>query len=55
MQSNREMNHLEALPWFKKFEGSEQVAISELFLHLQRAHNTSSEAAGHLAFLARNL
>ena len=55
MQSHHVMNHLEALPGFKKFEGSEQFAISELFHHLQRAYNTSSEAAGHLTFLARTL
>ena len=55
MQSHHVMNCLEALPGFKKFEGGEQFAISELFCHLQRAHNTSSKAAGHLAFFARTL
>ena len=55
MQSHHVMNHLEAFPGFKMFEGGEQFAISELFHHLQRAHNASSEAAGHLAFLARTL
>ena len=55
MQSHHVMNHLEALPGFKKFEGSEQFAISELHHPLQRAHNTSSEAAGHPTFLARTL
>ena len=55
MQSHHVMNHLEALPGFKTFEGGEQFAISELFHHLQRAHNATSEAAGHLTFLARTL
>ena len=55
MQSHHVMNHLEALPGFKKFEGGKQFAILELFHHLQRAHNVSSEAAGYLAFLTRTL
>ena len=55
MQPHQVMNRLEALPGFKKFEGGEQFAISELFRHLQHAHNASSEMAGHLAFLARTL
>ena len=49
------MNRLEAMPNFKKFKGGEQFAISELFRHLQHAHNASSEMTGHLAFLARTL
>ena len=49
------LNHLEALPGFKKFEGGEQFAISELFTSLQSVHNASSEVAGHLAVLARTL
>ena len=55
MQAHHVLNHLEALPGFKKFEGSEQFAISELFRHLQSAQNASAEAARHLAFLARTL
>ena len=50
MQVHHVLNCLEALPGFKKFEGGEQVAISEIFEHLQRAHNASADAAGHLAF-----
>ena len=49
------LNQLEALPGFKKFEGSEQFAISELFTSLQSAHNASAEVARHLAVLARKL
>ena len=49
------LNHLEALPGFKKFEGSKQSAISELFTSLQSAHNAFAEVAGHLAVLARTL
>ena len=49
------LNHLEALPGFKKFEGGERSAISELFSSLQSAHNASTEVAGHLAVLARTL
>ena len=55
MQPHTVVNRLEALPGFKKFEGGEQFAISELFRHLQWAHNTSAKMAGHLAFLARTL
>ena len=55
MQVHHVHNHLETLPGFNKFEGSEQFAISELFRHLQRAHNASAEVAGHLDFLARTL
>ena len=49
------MNKLEALPKFKKFEGDEQFAITELFRNLQKVHNASTETASHLAFLARTL
>ena len=49
------MYRLEKLRNFKKFEGGEEFAIAELFLCLQRAHNTSAETASHLAFLARTL
>ena len=49
------MNKLEALPKFKKFEGGEQFAITELFRNLQKVHNASTETASHLAFLARTL
>ena len=55
MQADHVLNHLEALPGFKKFEGSEQFAISELFSSLQSAYNASTEEAGHLAVLARKL
>ena len=55
MQVHHILNHLEALPGFKKFEGSEQFAISELFRSLQSAHNASAEVAEHLASLARTL
>ena len=55
MQPHKVMNRLEAMPNFKKFEGGEQFAISELFRHLQHTHNASSEMADHLAFLARTL
>ena len=55
MRMDHILNHLEALPGFKKFEGSEQFAISELFTSLQSAHNASTEVAGHLAVLARKL
>ena len=55
MQSHHVMNCLESLPGFIKFEGSVQFAICELFHHLQRAHNVSSKAAGHLTFIARTL
>ena len=55
MQPHKVMNRLEAMPNFKKFEGGEQFAISELFEHPQHAHNASSEMASHLAFLARTL
>ena len=49
------LNHLETLPGFKKFEGGEQFAISELFTSLQSAHNASAEVDGHLTVLARKL
>ena len=50
------LNHLEALPGFKNFEGSERFAISELFTSLQSKHNASTtKVAGHLAVLARKL
>ena len=55
MQVHHVLNHLEALPGFKKFEGSEKFAISELFRSLQRAHNASAEVARHLAVLERKL
>ena len=55
MQVDHVLNHLEALPGFKKFEGSEQFAISELFTSLQSVHNASAEVARHLAVLARKL
>ena len=55
MQVHHILNHLEALPGFKKFEGSEQFAISELFRSLLSAHNASAEVARHLAVLARKL
>ena len=55
MQPHKVMNRLEAMPNFKKFEGGEHFAISELFRHLQHAHNASSEMASHLAFLATTL
>ena len=55
MQADHVLNHLEALPGFLRFEGSEQFAISELFSSLQSAHNASAEVAGHLAVLARKL
>ena len=55
MQPHKVMNRLEAMPNFKKIEGGEQFAISELFRHLQCIHNASSEMAGHLAFLTRTL
>ena len=55
IQVHHLLNHLETLPGFKKFEGGEQFAISELFRHLQSAPNASSEVARHLAFLARTL
>ena len=48
-------NCLEALPGFKKFEGGEQSAISELFSSLHSVHNASAEVAGHLVVLARTL
>ena len=54
MWADHILNHLEALPGFKKFEGSEQFAISELFTSLQSAHN-ATEVARHLAVLARKL
>ena len=49
------LNHLEALPGFKKYEDSEQFAISELFTSLQSEHNASAEVARHLAVLVRKL
>ena len=49
------LNHLEALPGFKKFEGCKQFAISALFTSLQSPHNASAEVAGHLVVLARKL
>ena len=55
MQVDNILNHLEALPGFKKFEGSEQFAISELVSSLQSAHNASTVVARHLAVLARKL
>ena len=55
MQPHKVMNRLETMPNFKKFEGGEQFAISELFRHPQCTHNASSEMASHLAFLARTL
>ena len=55
MQVDHILNHLEALPGFKKFEGGEQFAISDLFSILQSAHNASTEVARHLAVLARKL
>ena len=55
MQADHVLNHLEALPGFKKFEGGERSAISKLFSSLQSAHNASAEVAGHLAVLARTL
>ena len=55
MQPHKVMNRLEAMPNFKKFEGREQFAISELFRHLHCTCNASSEMASHLAFLARTL
>ena len=55
MQVHHVPNHLEALPGFKKFEGGEQFAISELFRSLQSTHFASAEVAGHLASLARTL
>ena len=55
MQVHHVLNHLEALPGFKKFEGSEQFAISELLRSLQNAHKASAEVAGHLASLPRTL
>ena len=55
MWADHVLNHLEALPGFKKFKGSEQFAISELFTSLQSAHNASAEVARHLAVLARKL
>ena len=55
MRVDHILNHLEALPGFKKFEGSEQFAISELFTSLQSVHNASTEVAGHLTVLARKL
>ena len=55
MQVDHVLNCLEALPGFKKFEGSEKFAISELFSSLQSAHNASTKVAGHLAVLARKL
>ena len=55
MQADHVLNHLEALPGFKKFEGGERSAISEVFSSLQSAHNASAEVAGHLAVLARTL
>ena len=55
MQADHILNCLEALPGFKKFEGGEQIAISELFTSLQSAHNASIEVARHLAVLARKL
>ena len=53
MRTDHILNHLEALPRFKKFEGGERFAISELFTSLQSARNASTEVAGHLAVLAR--
>ena len=55
MQVHHVLNHLEALPGFKKIEGGEQFAISELFRSLQSAHNASAEVAAHLVSLARTL
>ena len=55
MQADHVLNHLEALPGFKKFEGGEQFPISELFSSSQCAHNASTEVARHLAVLARKL
>ena len=55
MQPHMVMSRLEAMSNFKKIESGEQFAISELFRHLQCAHNASSDMAGHLAFLARTL
>ena len=55
MWADHVLNGLEALPGFKKFEGSERSAISELFSSLQSAHNASTEVARHLAVLARTL
>ena len=55
MQVDHVLNHLEALPGFRKFEGGEQSAISELFSSLQSVHNASVEVARHLAVLARTL
>ena len=55
MWADHILNCLKALPGFKKFEGSEQFAISELFTSLQHVHNASAEVARHLAVLARKL
>ena len=55
MWADHVLNHLEALPGFKKFEGSDQFAISELFTSLRSVHNASAGVAGHLAVLARKL
>ena len=55
MQADYVLNHLKALPGFKKFEGGEQFAISELFTSLQSVHNASAEIARHHAVLARKL
>ena len=54
MQAHHVLNHLEALPGFKKSEGGEQFAISELFRSLQSVHNASAKVAGHLAFFSKN-
>ena len=55
MQVDHILNCLEALPGFKKFEGGERSAISELFSSLQSVYNVSAEVARHLAVLARTL
>ena len=55
MWADHILNHLEALPGFRKFEGGERSAISELFSSLQSVHNASTEVATHLAVLARTL
>ena len=55
MRVDHILNCLKALPGFRKFEGGERSAISELFSSLQSAHNASAEVARHLAVLARTL